>query len=526
MRGAEEKKLGIYWGATGLYFLESTALLPTKMFYVPFPQSSPGGFKPSRILPESLQLITTIQQTFQRNSIVPASVNLSLSANEIIFRTFIIPWMKSTEIKGVVSFEAIKYIPFSLEELYYAYYPMTLTEGNTKRIRVIFVAIKKDVLENYTGFLEQIGLKIDVVEPAPLSLARVMLYKKIITDTEPIALLERGTESGKIVILDHGIPQFVREVQLSAAFMNPKDAKDPQALTARLMNESRISLDYFSRQDSHIRIKQMKFISSVNVADLAKNLEESLSIKVGAIDSQDIVGSNAAGHLEFIHAYGVNLVDEVKTSANFNLSPTESKKQSKFGAVMAPEGVDYKTVGLIGAACAGILAMVFVWSGQLTGGPQQKLDTINAQLGPYKDSSTEKLKQKLEDYKTKFSILKKTRVNSTTTNLLETIPKLLPPGAWINTLELAYVDNTIDFSRDKKNTTDNADQPQVKMVLSISGYVYSENAKEQFGLVNKLVFSLKENELFKKNFDDIELDTIRADRLDEYTVTYFSIRCH
>ena len=115
MRGSEHKKLGCCWGTTGLYFVETSLTVPQKMFFAPFPQSSQGNFRPSKILPESMHFIASLQHNFQQNQITPGITNLSLPANEIIFRTFVIPWMKATEVMGVVSYEAIKYIPFSLK---------------------------------------------------------------------------------------------------------------------------------------------------------------------------------------------------------------------------------------------------------------------------------------------------------------------------------------------------------------------------------------------------------------------------
>jgi hypothetical protein len=61
------------------------------------------------------------------------------------------------------------------------------------------------------------------------------------------------------------------------------------------------------------------------------------------------------------------------------------------------------------------------------------------------------------------------------------------------------------------------------LVISIDGYAYSDNRGEQFKLVNMLLGNLKNNEEFSSFFQNIALETIAAQKLKEYDVTYFKI---
>lgn len=525
-----QSELGVYWGTDALYFVETISSVPRKTFSIPLPHSPSGSLKVSRILPESMQLVSTIQQTLRFNEITPNEVNIALPTHEIIFRTFVIPWMKSGEVKGVVNFEAIKYIPFALEELYYAFYPMVFNEGSNKKIRVIFVAIKKETLENYMSLLEQVGLLINVVEPAPLAVMRALLFKKIIKETDSTAVLVKSHNSGKIIVVDQGIPQFVREFQLGVTMTNHKEPANPQAIMTRLMSETRISLDYFARQDSHLKINQVHVITSSDAQEVTRLLKENLSLDVHTVTTQQLVGDSAGDHWEYLPAFGLGLTEAVKSQANFNLCPTKPKGGTRLSPSLGAEGINYKNVGLVGGICAGVLAMIFILTGQMNSGLATQLAGYNAKLGQYKDSTEQKLKQKLEEEKSRLEALKNTRLNSEAASLLEAIPKLLPPGAWLKNLDLNYSDtkfrllpNTVVDKRKQKPKAQQEKAPA--LTLEIAGYVYSENAKEQFQQVNKFLQNLKENELFKKTFNDIDLDTVKVDRLQENIVTYYKIRC-
>ena len=141
-----------------------------------------------------------------------------------------------------------------MDELSYAYHAMTITEGGTKRLRIIFVAVKRDVLENYIGILSQIGIDTNIVEPAPISLIRSLLLKNLIREEDSLAIIEKGNDTGRIMVIEHGVPQFVREFQLSSGTRGA----EPTDVSVRLLTEAKISLDYFRRQDNQLRIKEIK----------------------------------------------------------------------------------------------------------------------------------------------------------------------------------------------------------------------------------------------------------------------------
>ncbi len=198
----------MFWGKYNLSVVTVASGKPGTIFNVPLPREVAGGssIEAGPFSPTGMEMVSIIQNTLRQNKLNSGAAYLSLPTRDIIFRSFIIPWMQPNEVRGVVDFEASKYVPFALDDLSYSFYPMTVTEGNLRRIRIIFVAIKKAVLESYKKILEQAALRVHIAEPATVSLIRVMTAKKLLPKEETVALIEMGDEMGNIIVVDHQMP--------------------------------------------------------------------------------------------------------------------------------------------------------------------------------------------------------------------------------------------------------------------------------------------------------------------------------
>ena len=64
-------------------------------------------------------------------------------------------------------------------------------------------------------------------------------------------------------------------------------------------------------------------------------------------------------------------------------------------------------------------------------------------------------------------------------------------------------------------------EPQIKL----SGYAYIENTREQFRLINNFLNNLRADENFTKTFKSITLEKTDTQKIEEYNVTFFEIKC-
>lgn len=515
---ASTKQLGLYWGNTALYCTEIISLKPAKVLSIPLDQSKSAPTDDSTFISANMLLVSNIEEQLKKHKISTTTVNLSLPTKDIIFRTFTIPWMTSNELKGVVTFEISKYIPFSLEELWYSYHPITITENISKKIKIIFVAVRKDTLENYTNVLESAGLQLNVIEPCSQSLLRILVANKAIENNKTIAVIEKGEQAGKITIFDQGVPQFVREFHLKIPSKN--NPADQQQSSVNLINEIRISIDYFTRQENIRAISEIKILMNHPSAELAEELGNSLNIPTSILDLQNIVQKSEIDNIAYLNAFGVGIHNSVTLSSNFDFSRRAATK-TKTGISAEPSTMSaFSSLISTVLICGGLLTLTFFITNQIIEKPKKNVQRLEAELGNHKDMLIEKIEESTKNTLTSTSYLKSIRTRSNAAFYLTILPNLLPEGVWLKSIDLNYPDAALvgqnDINSAGANLTPN---------ISISGYAYTDNVREQFKLVNQLLKNVRENTKFSSLFSQINLETVRADRIGDLTLTFYQIKC-
>ncbi len=517
---SKDKQLGLYWGVDKLHFIESISTSPVKLFNLKISdQASQGGMVDGKYIPAGMsgeiQLAPLISNALEHQQVSSSLVNVSLPIKDIIFRTFVIPWMQQNEVKNVVEFEASKYVPFSLDELYYSYHPMTITISGSKRIRIIFVAIKKDSLEKYTNTLQAAKLTINIVEPAPLSMVRALTLKNLLPQDKIIAIIQKEETSGKIYVVEKGIPLFVREFQLRI----PSGQKDtgPKALMVLLMNEIRISLDYFNRQNNQIQAKEALVLATANEESIAQNIEENIKIPAKAIPLNTVIGTKETKDLDLINAYGASLLIPSGPESIFDLAGEELKSKGRLQSIRNKISLNstIKTVFV----CIPILIAAFVLPGRLMTSTKNTLAQLESQIGRQGFLTLEDIKKQNDTLSQKVNYFKNLRFKSNIFYFMATLPKHITKGTWISNI-------TIDYSRydrevDALNFANLSKTPAQE--ISISGYSHWEDKNTQFKNINNFNKNLKEDKEIKEAFDSIEIESVNSQNIGQYSATAYKI---
>ncbi len=509
---AGKKKLGIFWDSNAFHFVEIDSGNPKKIFVVPF------GPDPARLAAgESLdnaKLITLIQKAIQDQRIIDTSVNLSLPSKDIIFRSFVIPYMSSSDVKNVVEFEASKYVPFSLSELVFTYYPFATLENKKRLIRILLVAIRKDKLEGYINILERAGLKVEQIEPSSMSVVRALMSRKQLPNNKIIAIVEVNYHDGKIIIVDKNVPQFVREFQLYP-FTEDTAAFPMDILKARLFNEIKISFDYFSRQYFQKKVEKIITLSKDDTRKLMDGFSDDFGIPVTLIDTTEILKVTTSDEVGLMNAYGVCLRASIAANINFDIrlqAPQPIVPELPHEA----KGPDYKSLAITALMCLGLVYLVFTFSNNLVNSHHQKITAFKAQLGPQASLPFATIEQKTQSLNNKLSGYKNIPPKSEIALFLKILPTLFPDGTWIKDLDIYYTETIVN------NPTA---QRVSRLNINFNGYAYSMDISQQFELVNNLLLNLKNNKEFSKAFDKIDLTAVQKQGLQDYTVTVFSIIC-
>lgn len=138
---------------------------------------------------------------------------VSVPLKSSFITTIDFPLMSGAELKEAVSFEARRHIPISLSEVEIDWWAMPKALETKKRaeeeelfekkekVKVLLVAIHKEVIEKFRAIASRAGLNIKGFEIEVFSLAR----SSIMQELNPILLIDFGASSTKMSVVDYGV---------------------------------------------------------------------------------------------------------------------------------------------------------------------------------------------------------------------------------------------------------------------------------------------------------------------------------
>lgn len=534
-----KKNLGIFFGKNSLSVVETEDQYPTKFFTADYNLfENPTGSGTAKSTPDEIKLTAILQKTLREQKITSVEVGLSLPSKDVIFRSFLIPWMTPGEIKAVVDFESRKYVPFKLSELSYIYHPVTITDKNTKLIRILFTAIKNDILKNYCTILVNSGLRVKSIEPAPISLIRVLTFKKLIPNDQRIAIVQADEIEGKIIIIEQGIPQFIRDFQLiPLANESDKSIENRDPINIRLFNEVKISLEYYGRHNTQDKINGIITLSESEnkTNELSESVGKELGIPVTTLNAKSILNIQSVNTIDILNAHGIGLRNTVPLAVSFDLERRAEGKTPQEATTQGTGAMNYRSLGKVAVICVVLIAMTFGLSNLPVEQQKRKLQSLKQQAGVFQDLSEQGIEKKYQEIIKKEEICKNVPLESNAAFFLNMIPRFLPQGIWFKEVTINF--SSEDVGPSAKNQipekfaksggmipfSQQSSQPR-KVTINLSGYAFLENVNQQLRLVKNLVANIKSNKEFMSFFKNVNFTTDTTE-LEHYTVTYFKINC-
>lgn len=519
------KNLGLFWGNNAFSIAESQEDVPQKVLRVlhhPSPAIDPVS---SGVNADDIQFVFPLKEALKTNNINSTDVNLVLPSKDIVIRSFVIPVLKPSEIRGVVEFEIKKYIPFNLRDLSYNFHATMSIEDKVKRMRVYFVAIRKEILERYKLVLKQAGLNVIYSEPAPMCLSRSLIYRRIIKSDQKVAVIQTDYDDPGIMIIDKGIVQFVRDFQLQNPTLNmaPLDA---DMLRKKLFNEIKISLDFYMRQFKSSKIEEVFTLSFNSDDDLSGALQKELETPVKKINLQSLGKFPIMPDFGLVSAHGVNLRGTAKT-VDFNLSGVlaTTSQAAKLQEQIPEEFIPAIKVAVV---CVAMLAVVFYLTKLNIAQFKKQYDAVVEIQGGFVDMTPEDIQSRITENLSRFKDYQDAFQASEMAYILTHIAKTLPKGIWLSSMEIQYAKDKIGSTTLSKPVLldDSAGSSKAirPMMIDLSGYAYTSDDNEQFKMVYGLVNALKSDRIFAKYSRNVSLAGIQSEQRGDLALTSFKIQ--
>ncbi|RJP28219.1 MAG: hypothetical protein C4533_07020 [Candidatus Omnitrophota bacterium] len=491
--------LGIYFGPKFITIVESKGKRVSKI--VNIPQSAIVSSNVDEKVPEEVRTVAVFKDELRRNNITASEATLCLPGSDLLIRTFEIPQLPARELKDAIRFESKKYIPLKLEDLVID--SQSKLDKN-KRNQVLFVAVRKDVLDKYISVLSQLDIKINSIEYSAFSILRFFkLSKMAYKDTVALVAIDaEEQDEANFVVLDKDFPLFSRDISLyseqteveGAAVDQAQPATGPSRLMDKLSSELRVSLDFYNRKFPNKKISKVFLISPQPYIELETFLKE-IGIETQFVDPLKFSG--AVLSLGGVKSFGSSLSKSVNSSVKINLMSAKAHKEkvTKIPVALDLQGIlkdvkfDARFIFIGIFICIGALFLGVYRSAPL----QRELKSIKAMSpqisGIPASASYQELESLKSEYQTKLNVLKKEIIDRriSLTEALDALPRIVPGSVYLR-----------KFSFEKRD-----DQETHELMLE--GVVFPEQGKSDFEVVNNFILGLQSDPVFSSYFKKIEV---------------------
>ena len=256
----------------------------------------------------------TLRKCFEEGGYSSRRVRISVKGQGVIARFIQFPKMNPADLKSALAFEAEKYIPFKFNEVIVDYHVLdddvALPSG--AGMNLLLVAVKRDEVYPLVQTFQDAGLEIELIDIDALASLNALEYFHPETMGMPLAIFDMGSEISTLSVLCKGKPRFIRDIAYGGADvvkrlkrklgmtaeqaaaqlldmdrpLTPEVAVVMKEALATLMEDLKVSLDYYLDQVTHAEPVQVIFIGGGEACHpfVIEMLSQGLKVPVRAMD--------------------------------------------------------------------------------------------------------------------------------------------------------------------------------------------------------------------------------------------------
>lgn len=515
--------LGIYFGIKDINLVEVGGKKVVNNIRLPHPSAGLSDLEEK--VPGDIKLVAVLKDAFRTYRINANEAIFCVSGQDMVIRTFEIPALPQSELKSAINFEVKKYIPFKIESLDYDF--QILHNPKTKTNLVLFVGIKKEILNSYVSIAKQLNLKVDAVEYSAFSMLRFLKLSGA-SDSGVIANLNfdlTNEDEANFTVFENGFPLFSRDIVLEAAPADFETIAQSGRLQKqeKLKNEIRVSLDYYKRKFPDKNIKNIFVISDPDSRQELEGFFAEAGLSVKFINTQKVFGSALAYSSAFAKSFSASSFKSSALKIKIDLVGAKLKADKALASTTGFSGaglsgvnplaflegykLDFRFV-LVGVlACALVFGYRLVQTHSLQGEISKIQEKRVKISSPLADDSYETLNALDEQYKEKIKVLDSLVKNKLyATYPLNVIPRAIPEGVWLS---------RFDLNKDQNGVAE----------LTLRGQASLTDNQQEFEAINAFFSNLKRDPEFAKYFSSLTIDSLDRGTVQGKSMTTFTISC-
>ena len=451
-------------------------------------------------------IIEAIKKVFKENNVKPGDVITAIPSEETMVRYFQMPKIPKQERKAAVNFEAKRYIPFRMEDVV-SDFQVLPSKTVPNSMDVVFVAVKKNTIEQYLNMLIAAGLRPMIIESAPFSLMRAFNAAGQINTKINTAIVNINLGTLNVSILRNGVPYIIRDIPLSE--IAPED-KSFEPVFEKILAEIKLSFDFYEKQFPNEVIDKIIIYSKLPLGNWHEIVGKELQIPVEVGDplrgikvKSGVVPARAA------ICFGLALRGLAEPFIDINLCKEKSlvyKKKELF----------LRMVFLEASIAVFLLIVLKVFTIRATVPLTNELNKTlserpKAEVNIKSDNiaDLEKIKNEMETRKYILENLISSRTYLT--SRLQGIVKILPKNMWLS--EMSFEEKI-----DKKDTS------KITRFFNIKGYYIIDEKIGDKDVANVFLSALKEtkginNGMYRADIVSVKRMEIKGKKVSSFEIS-------
>lgn len=472
----------------------------------------PEGPAPAAGANDLESIAMAIRSVLTRLGVTAPKAHIAVAPESVVIRYFQMPAIPPHERKMAIAFEAKKYLPFKPEELITDYQAI-LRRTDPSLMRVMYFGIKKSAFASYGSLFSSAGLTPLSLEPASISLARLVRQSGQLPPGQVCAVLSVERDNATISIAREDLLYLSRNVTILSAPGPGAEGPSGELLEA-LVTETRVSVDYYRRRFlGEPAVSKVILFGRAIDPNRVQELSQALDLPVELGDPFRRVGGAKSVPEGLWTATGLAMRGLEKRAGEINLLPPEQRSQTK--DLLNPIVVE------AALACA-LLAGWYAFSLQDLGALEGRIAACKLQQIQLPQIPAQAGSPQLRDEQLKASrMLKFLKQASEPALQISTwmveLANVIPSEAWIRHAALW---NRLEA---KEGGALPSDQ---RRILRIQGSAFAGNRDKELERINVFLAALRENAVVKAGFSAFSLDSVqRGSFLTEETTDFSLTAC-
>jgi type IV pilus assembly protein PilM len=157
-----------------------------------------------------------LKKIFKSSKASGRRVVTAVSGDAVIVRYVKLPFMSPEELNNVISYEAEQHIPLPIDQVILDHHVLgEIEEENQKKLEVLLVAAKDEMIEEHLKVLKAAHLKPAVIDVDSFAMENAYLANYGEEKGETVALVNIGAKTTTINVIEDGISHLTRDFSVA-----------------------------------------------------------------------------------------------------------------------------------------------------------------------------------------------------------------------------------------------------------------------------------------------------------------------